>query len=241
MEAYLTALGFLEFMGLLLFSASCQSNTHHELAQKEKTSSDTLELISQHEGQMVVAHSIKNTTDWNEVKTWKDLEELSVYKDLDTFDIENFSINKLIKIDSTKFGKHIKNRYQFHSVYFVTLKRRIGKCHPMIILAQQYDSDLLSSFLNVFMLDSALTAKNDFDFISGQGCDFEGCISTVSVFTSDSNYVLLSHVTNECEDPMGAPLTGEAKSFKVIQARSMHSDGRISTSRTDTTYLEFCK
>ena len=198
-------------------------------------------VLPEEEKTRIIGSLVKdNLLDDNVTKNWKDIKEVAPFSEYDTFRLDNFDRNNLYRLDSTRLGKSIKEAYFLESSYLLAVRKNEGKYYPCIIYGRQYDSDELTYFLALLMIDSTFNSTGSFDFISGEGISNDGEWNYFTVFT-DSTFLINHKSIFPCEDMEGYPLgSDEVKYFEGIDEYKFQNNGSWELMKKDTITINFC-
>lgn len=172
------------------------------------------------------------------VNTWDKLIDIAKYNNKSIFKLSSYSRNNLVRIDSTVFGKKIQETYHLKSSYIIAVKPKFGDFYPCVVYGQQYDCDDITNYIALFMIDSLLEKKGDFEIISGSWSDWEGSCNYFSEL-SDSIMTTSSSYSFECGEEMGRE--DGLNSFNTKEQFLINKNGEIISIQKDTLNKKYCR
>ena len=178
------------------------------------------------------------------VGLWDSLKRYSIKSEPTQFDITEMADLKLVNIDSTKAAALIRTRYLPKSVYLISTGKALGKYFPLFFKGEQYDSDQLSAFIGVILLDTLFESSSDIEFLSAQGGEFVESFHFWGEIKQDSLLEIHYLKDFDCEEMSDVGVENLAEEYSEIQYQEvwkMSSNGEIVIISRDTVKVAFCE
>jgi len=171
------------------------------------------------------------------LKTWKKLKSIAKYNDKTSFTLSEFDRSKLVRLDSTVFGKKIHETYALKSSYILAVKPNIGEFYPCVVYGQQFDCGQVTNFIAICMLDSLLQKRGTFDMIAGEWSDFEGDCQ----YSSELSDSIINKNSSYSFDVSAEELRRDdnIKSFDIKEKLVINRKGEILTIEKDTLNVKY--
>lgn len=209
---------------------------------KSKSLKEVVDIINgvlpkKHAIKLPVKTIVDLTLPPDSLKTWNKLKEVARYNDKTSFKLSEFDRSKLIRLDSTIFGKKIHETYALKSSYIIAVKPNIGVFYPCVIYGQQYDCGEITNFIAICTLDSLLEKRGAFEFIAGGWSDYEGDCYYSGEFSDSIVNISSSYSFENLNEEFARP--DSLKSFEIAKKMLVRKNGDIVTVKKDTLNLKY--